>query len=102
MQIVFKLFRLPGYLLKIKTNIRFLLAALKHLLILKIAPKKPHKCSCFPSLSSVIFSKSTFVAGFRNNFLEHMRLSEQLMEGAGGNRKAERAYEEGYWKDFHN
>jgi len=44
------------------------------------------------------------MAGFRNNFQGHGRLSKQLLEAlaAIGNPKITFPAEEGYWKDFYN
>jgi hypothetical protein len=78
---------------------KFLLASLKHLVILKIVPKAGSNiCSGFPLLS-----QCTFMAGFRNNFQDHRRVSEQLLETQAAIRKPRnKLYEEGYWKEFHN
>jgi hypothetical protein len=54
---------------------KFLLASLKHLLILKIVPKAVSNfCSAFPLLSLVDFFQCTSIAGY------HRWVSEQLLE----------------------
>jgi hypothetical protein len=64
---------------------------LKHLLFLKIVPKPSNFCSGFPSLSLVDFLHCTFMAGFQNNFEDHMRLSEQLLVSQAAIGKPEQA-----------
>jgi hypothetical protein len=66
-----------------KKNIKFML---------KIVPKvAPKFCSGIPSLTFVDFLQCTFMAGFRNSFQSHRRLSEQLLESQAAIRKPEQA-----------
>jgi hypothetical protein len=61
---------------------KFLLASFKTLPDYeKIVPKAASNfCSGFPLLSSMKFFQCTFIAGFRNNFQDHSRVMEQLLE----------------------
>jgi hypothetical protein len=56
----------------------------------KIVPKASSNfCSGFPLLSLVDFFQCTFIAGFRNNFQDHRRVTEQLLETQAAIRKPE-------------
>ncbi len=76
-----------SFLLNRKINGKFLLASLKTL----IASLIKFFCSCFPPLSLVEFFQCTFMSGFRNNFQNHRRLSEQLLESQAAFGKPEQA-----------
>jgi hypothetical protein len=55
-------------------------------------PKAAYKfCPGFPLLSLVNFFQCTFIAGFRNNFQDHRRVTEQLLETQAAIRKPEPA-----------
>jgi hypothetical protein len=73
---------------------KFLLASLKTLPDYeKIVPKAASNfCSGFPLLSLVNFFQCTFIAGFRNNFQDHRRVTEQLLETQAAIRKPEQAF----------
>ncbi len=69
-------------------------------------PPASNFCSSFPSLPLVDFPAYTVhsMACFRDNFQDHRRLLEQLLEAqiTIGCRKCNNLPEEGYRKDFHN
>jgi hypothetical protein len=65
---------------------KFLLASLKTL-----TGTNSKNCSGFPLLSFVDFFLCTFIAGFRNNFQGHRRVTEQLLETQAAIRKPEQA-----------
>jgi hypothetical protein len=68
----------------------FLLASMLTLTNSKIFLKASSKfCAGFPSLSLVDILLCTFMADFRNNFQDHWRLSEQLLESQAAIRKLE-------------
>ncbi len=74
-------FKVLGFLVKDKNNLKFLLACL-HMQTQKVLPKaRKNFCSGFPLLSLVDFLQVHIgIAGFQNNFLNHRRLSKQLVE----------------------
>jgi hypothetical protein len=55
-------------------------------------------CSGFPLLSLVDFFQCTFIAGFRNNFQDQRRVTEQLLETQAALRKPEHALWRGLLK----
>jgi hypothetical protein len=60
---------------------KFLLAYLRTLLILKIALTAASNCSfALIGQFSLVYVHFTFMAGFWNNFQDHRGLSEQLLE----------------------
>jgi hypothetical protein len=65
---------------------KFLLASLKTLTI-----SNSKNCFGFPLLSLVDFFLCTFIAGFQNNFQNHRRITEQLLETQAAIRKPEQA-----------
>ncbi len=84
---------------------KILLPSLKTLLILKVVPKAASNfCSGFPMLSFVHFFLCIVIAGFRSNFQNHSRVSEQLFKGTGGYQKAGTSSLKRVtaWKEFHN
>jgi hypothetical protein len=48
------------------------------------------------------FFQCTCIAGFRNNFQDHMRVMEQLLETLAAIRKPEQALCRGLLEEFHN
>jgi hypothetical protein len=73
---------------------KFLLAILKTLTNSKIVPKAvTNFCSVFPLHTLVNFYQCTFVAGFRNNFQDHRRVTEQLLEAQAFIKRPEQVLE---------
>ncbi len=75
---------------KRKINIKFLLDSFKTLTNSEdCSENRISLCPSFPSLSLVDFLQCTFMAGFRNNFHDRRRLSEQLSESQDHRRRLE-------------
>jgi hypothetical protein len=83
-------FKFLACLVQEKIKIKFLLASLKTL-------KNSKKCSVSRSVPAFLcshwsnFSPCTFIASFRNNFEDHRRVTEQLLETQAAIRKPEQA-----------
>jgi hypothetical protein len=86
----FQIFSLPCK----EKNIKFMLASLKTLTNSKdCSESRINFCSGFgfPSLSIVDFLQCTFMAGIRNNFEDHKRLSEPFSKSQAAIGKPEQA-----------